>query len=145
MKFKVLIKTSETVEAVSLVPAPTFSYQIEGPRLNLDAFFQAYLGNKEVIFPPFNWDLVSPFTRKVLKALKTIGFGQSCTYHELASQIDLPKGARAVGQALGRNPFPLLLPCHRVLAKQGIGGFSAGLEIKQQLLIYEKILTSRKY
>lgn len=88
--------------------------------------------------PLLDWSNVTSFTRTVLDALQTLPFGVTCTYGELAAQIGSPKGARAVGNALGLNPFPLLLPCHRVVARNGLGGFSAGgLKVKQALLSYE--------
>jgi methylated-DNA-[protein]-cysteine S-methyltransferase len=59
------------------------------------------------------------------------------TYSELAGKIGC-KGARAVGNALGKNPIPIIIPCHRVVAKKGIGGYSAGIEIKIRLLELEK-------
>ncbi len=81
-----------------------------------------------------------PFTQKVLKQLQKVPFGQSTSYAELAAQVKSPKAARAVGNACGANLFPLLIPCHRVLAAGGkLGGFSCGAEIKKRLLAFEKI------
>jgi methylated-DNA-[protein]-cysteine S-methyltransferase len=68
-----------------------------------------------------------------------IPYGQSRSYAELASLIDKPKAARAVGNALGANPIAILIPCHRVIASDGtLGGFGGGLPVKQYLLALEK-------
>ncbi len=78
------------------------------------------------------------FTEKVLSKLQEIPFGSTMTYMSLAYAIDNPKAARAVGNACGMNPFPLLIPCHRVIHTNGtLGGFSSGLEIKRRLLDFE--------
>lgn len=81
---------------------------------------------------------VSDFTRHVLKGLLDIPRGQVITYKTLADKIGQPKAVRAVASALGRNPLPVLIPCHRVVAAQGgIGGYAFGLEAKKYLLALE--------
>lgn len=83
---------------------------------------------------------VPPFHRRVYEAARAIAPGRTLTYGALARIIGADGAARAVGQALGRNPFPLLVPCHRVLAANGgLGGFSAhgGVETKRRLLDIE--------
>jgi len=80
---------------------------------------------------------LSPFVQKVLFETRKIGYGRTITYSELARNIGC-MGARAAGGALGRNPIPIVIPCHRVVAKNGIGGYSAGLDIKVRLLKLEK-------
>ncbi len=79
------------------------------------------------------------FTRQVLLATCQIPYGSVKTYGELAQNIGCPQGARAVGQALKRNPLPIIIPCHRVLAVGSWGGFTAtgGLEAKKALLRWE--------
>ncbi len=74
------------------------------------------------------------FQHKVWRALLNIPPGTTLSYGELARRLGKPKAARAVGRALGANPVPLLVPCHRVVASSGLGGFSSGLEIKRRLL-----------
>lgn len=82
----------------------------------------------------------SDFEKKVWSALSKIPFGKTMTYGELAAQIGAPKAARAVGQAAGRNPVPLIIPCHRLLAEKGkLGGFSGGIDEKKRLLEHEGI------
>ena len=78
------------------------------------------------------------FEKKVWLALKDIPYGQTRTYKWLAERIGNPKATRAVGQALGRNPIPIVLPCHRVIESDGsIGGYSSGVDIKRRLLDIE--------
>ncbi len=105
-------------------------------------FFQGYL--KKTPLPmklPLEWERVSPFTRKVLCVLqKNVPFGQWISYSSLAHLLGSKKAARAVGNALGANPWPIIIPCHRVLRKdKHIGGFSAGVEVKRFLLKHEGI------
>ena len=86
---------------------------------------------------------LAPFHRRVLELARTIPVGRTCTYGELAKQLGDPSSARAVGEALGRNPVPIIVPCHRVLGASGkLVGFSAhgGLETKRRMLIIEGAL-----
>ncbi|HEX7574951.1 MAG TPA: methylated-DNA--[protein]-cysteine S-methyltransferase [Candidatus Methanoperedens sp.] len=80
---------------------------------------------------------LSPFEQKVLGETKKIKYGRTITYSELAEKIGC-RGPRAVGNALGKNPIPIIIPCHRVVAKKGVGGYSAGIDIKTRLLELEK-------
>ena len=80
----------------------------------------------------------TPFQRRVWEALSRIPFGKTCSYAEIAGTVGCPGGSRAVGQANGRNPIPLIVPCHRVVASDGgLGGYSGGIEIKRWLLAHE--------
>jgi len=105
----------------------------------LDSFF-----NKDLDI--FTIDLdntsLSVFQSEVYHVLRTVPFGRLITYGELARIAGMRGGARAVGGAMGRNPYLLVVPCHRVVAsgnhgKMGLGGFSAGLDIKRELLSFE--------
>ena len=82
---------------------------------------------------------ISPtnFRLKVYQEMQKIPYGKSITYSDLASKVDSPKAFRAVGTACGKNPLPLIIPCHRVKAKSGLGGFTGGLNIKRFLLSLE--------
>ena len=79
------------------------------------------------------------FTRQVLTTLMKIGHGKLLSYGELAARAGSPRAARAVGGAVGRNPIPVIIPCHRVVAANGIGGFGLGLECKRALLAIEGV------
>ncbi len=85
-------------------------------------------------------DAIGPFARQVYETVRKIPAGRTMTYGELAADMNRPTASRAVGQALGRNPIPLIIPCHRVLAiGNKPGGFSAhgGLETKAKMLEIE--------
>jgi len=78
------------------------------------------------------------FDRNVWLALKEVPYGETRTYKWLAEKLGNPAASRAVGQALSRNPIPILLPCHRIIESDGsIGGYSAGSDIKRRLLEIE--------
>ena len=82
--------------------------------------------------------LMTPFAREVLAATARVGFGHLATYGEIASRIGRPKAARAVGAALGSNPIPIVVPCHRVVGAGGrLTGYAGGLPRKEALLRLE--------
>lgn len=86
---------------------------------------------------------VSPFQRRVLLAAARVPAGKLVSYGEIARRIGEPRGSRAVGQALGHNPIPIVIPCHRVVAASGrIGGYTGGLAIKRKLLRLEGSLAA---
>jgi methylated-DNA-[protein]-cysteine S-methyltransferase len=117
----------------------------------LIADIQRYLAGERVDFSAVAVDLddLDPYRRKLYEALRDIGFGRTTTYGELAKILAAEslgasdwEGAREVGEAMGRNPVPIVIPCHRVLAAGGkIGGFSAhgGPTTKQKLLALEGV------
>lgn len=79
------------------------------------------------------------FDQKVWKATQKIPYGQVRTYKDIAKIIGKPQASRAIGNALGRNPIPIIIPCHRVIASNGtLGGYSSGLKIKKMLLLLEQ-------
>jgi O-6-methylguanine DNA methyltransferase len=81
----------------------------------------------------------TPFQKKVWSALAKITYGQTRSYKDMARAIGHPKAFRAVGNANGNNPVPLIIPCHRVIESNGgLGGFGHGLKVKKQLLDFEK-------
>lgn len=79
------------------------------------------------------------FQKEVWNVLLNIPYGESFTYGEVAEKIGNKNASRAVGNAVGKNPILIAIPCHRVFASNGLGGFSAGIEVKKQLLKIEKI------
>ncbi len=100
-----------------------------------------YFAGQRVAFEiPLAWARVTPFQQRVLKVVAAIPYGKALSYGAVASLVGNPKGARAVGGAVGANPWPLVIPCHRVLAhNQGLGGFGSGLAWKEKLLQLENI------
>ncbi|MEV6052638.1 methylated-DNA--[protein]-cysteine S-methyltransferase [Streptomyces sp. NPDC052107] len=89
-----------------------------------------------------DWSLISGFNRQVLRELATgVPYGTVVGYGDLAGRVGQPDGAQAVGAAMGANPLPVVVPCHRVVESDGgIGGFGGGLETKRQLLALEGVL-----
>lgn len=79
------------------------------------------------------------FQERVWLALAEIPYGETISYGVLARRVGRPKGPRAVGQANGKNPIPIIVPCHRVLASNGIGGYGGGLPMKRALLAVEGV------
>jgi methylated-DNA-[protein]-cysteine S-methyltransferase len=82
----------------------------------------------------------TPFQQAVWRALLEIPCGETRTYKQIAERIGRPRAARAVGQAVGANPLPIVVPCHRVVAGDGLGGFGGGLAMKKRLLELERAL-----
>ena len=114
----------------------------EAPLQQLIQLTRDYFNAKPVDFGHLTCELPKPgtFGGKVLRACRSIPFGQTRSYGDLARQIDRADAARAVATALGKNPLPLVVPCHRVTYADGrSGGFSApgGVELKQRMLALE--------
>jgi O-6-methylguanine DNA methyltransferase len=83
------------------------------------------------------------FTQKVLEELKKIPYGEVTSYGRIGKVLGYKNAARAVGQSVGRNPIPIIIPCHRVIREDGsIGGFSMGVGIKEKLLAKEGVICS---
>ncbi len=94
-------------------------------------------GGAERIFK-INWQGISKFARMILKCCGRIRFGEVISYGELAKTAGLPGAARAIGQVMAHNRFPLFFPCHRVVTADGrLGGFTGGVWIKKHLLEFE--------
>ena len=98
-----------------------------------------YLKGEEVYFSKYEPDLsdLTEFEQAVLNEVRKIPYGAIITYSELADRIGSSGGARAVGQALSKNPYPIVIPCHRVVARSGIGGYRGGVGLKKRLLDIE--------
>jgi methylated-DNA-[protein]-cysteine S-methyltransferase len=107
---------------------------------NLSERFNSYFSGRRVDFADkLDFSGATPFQRRVWESTQLIPCGQTRSYQWVAGQIGRPEAARAVGQALGKNPLPIIVPCHRVLASDGgLGGFSGGIEMKKLLLVLER-------
>ncbi len=105
----------------------------------LIARFQAYFaGTKTDFCEKLDLSEGTPFQREVWETARLIGYGETRSYGWIAKNIKKPGASRAVGRALGKNPVPLLVPCHRVVAADGgLCGFAGGLETKKTLLRLE--------
>jgi len=115
----------------------------EAPEAELNGLadrLRRYGRGEPVAFPDsLDLDGVSPFLRAVWEATRDIPRGQTCSYGELAARVGRPGAARAVGQAMARNPWPIVVPCHRVVASDGgLGGYGGGLDMKRRLLSLER-------
>ncbi|MBW2466594.1 MAG: MGMT family protein [Deltaproteobacteria bacterium] len=104
--------------------------------------FNDYFSGKQSNMPieinsPFI-DAGSGFQQRVWQHISAIPYGETITYQRLAELAGSPKGARAAGTACGANPLPIIIPCHRVVANNSIGGFGGGIPLKKSLLALEK-------
>jgi methylated-DNA-[protein]-cysteine S-methyltransferase len=133
------------VVAIRWTPSDADGPPSNGSRLlaeavrQLDAYFAGRLSCFDLPLAPSG----TPFETRVWAAMQAIPYGETRTYGDLAHATD--SGPRAVGRACGRNPIPIVIPCHRVLAKGGLGGYSGGtgLATKQRLLALEGALLPR--
>jgi len=119
-----------------ILEAPT---RLDMVRRELDEYFER---RRTAFDVDIDWALVSPFGRRVLAATAAIPFGEVSTYAKVAAQAGNPKASRAAGNALGANPMPIVVPCHRVLhtGGRGIGSYTGGVHRKEALLRLEGVL-----
>lgn len=109
--------------------------KLDEPRRELDEYFG---GRRRQFELALDWQLMTSFARRVLEATAAIPYGGMSTYKAVATQAGSPRGSRAAGNALGSNPIPIVIPCHRVLHSDGgMGGYTGGLERKRKLLAIE--------
>ena len=111
----------------------------------LDQLGEYFAGSRRDFDLPLEWPRLEPTTAAVLKALIGVGYGETVTYGELARRSGTGIPARAIGSIMAANPWPILVPCHRVVAADGLGGYSGGergheLETKRWLLETEGAL-----
>ena len=118
-----------------VLEAPKF---IEEVRRELDEYFE---GRRQRFDLPLDWTLTRGFVRRVLKATARIDYGNLRTYRDVATSAGSAKAVRAAGNALGSNPMPVVVPCHRVVRTGGgLGGYTGGIERKEYLLGLEGVL-----
>jgi len=114
---------------------------LEPVRRELDEYFS---GRRRAFDLTLDWALVGPFGRRVLRVTAGIPYGAVLSYAEVAADAGSPRGFRAAGNALGANPIPIIIPCHRVLRSGGtLGGYGGGVERKRWLLELEGALPAR--
>ncbi|MFC7216612.1 methylated-DNA--[protein]-cysteine S-methyltransferase [Streptomyces polyrhachis] len=101
-----------------------------------------FAGRRRIFELPLDWSLCTGFNRRVLRELDaTVPFGAVAGYGELAERVGEPGASQAVGRAMGANPLPVVVACHRVVESDGgLGGFGGGLETKRRLLALEGVL-----
>jgi methylated-DNA-[protein]-cysteine S-methyltransferase len=114
--------------------------KLDPVRRELDEYFS---GRRLDFDLPIDWSLTSGFTQRVLRATAKIPYGHVSTYREMASKAGNVRAVRAAGNALGANPIPIVVPCHRILRTGGaLGGYGGGLPRKEFLLRLEGALES---
>ena len=125
---------AELCARVSPRVVETASY-FDAVRQELEEYFH---GQRTRFDLPIDWSLTGGFGRRVLEHTARIPYGDVSTYKEMAAKAGSPRGARAAGNALGSNPIPIVVPCHRVLhSGGGLGGYGGGLDRKEFLLKLE--------
>lgn len=111
--------------------------ELDRERRQFDEYFE---GKRKRFQLPVDIRGGTPFQRRVLEAANEIPFGECACYTDVAERIGRPKAQRAVGNALGKNPVAIVIPCHRVVAASGgMGGYTGGLDIKKVLMEIEGI------
>jgi len=113
----------------------------ESVNLPVTSDLQRYFMGDNVDFSSYDVDLLgfTPFQQEVLTATRSVPWATCITYSQLASIAGRPKAVRAVGNALGSNRMPVIIPCHRIVSKHGPGGYSLGIGLKLELLRLESI------
>lgn len=121
----------------------TVEYDTSSPGrfTDLTRRLKAYFNGHKVSFTDeLDLSETTQFQKKVWRAAKLIPYGETRSYGWLADKVGKPGAARAIGQALGKNRLPIIVPCHRVISSDGsLGGFSGGLDMKRRLLRLEAI------
>jgi methylated-DNA-[protein]-cysteine S-methyltransferase len=135
----------ESVESVLERLAQSLSPRIVQAPASLDLLKREleeyFAGRRHQFGIPLDWSLTGPFGRRVLKMTAAIPYGGHLSYAEVAAEAGSPRGARAAGNALGANPIPIVIPCHRVLRSGGVlGGYGGGPDRKRWLLELEGAL-----
>jgi methylated-DNA-[protein]-cysteine S-methyltransferase len=135
--------TDQILESLALRISPRV---LEAPaaldaiRRELDEYFSGARRDFEL---KLDWKLIGGFARNVLSATSTIPYGSLSSYGAVAAEAGSPSGSRAAGNALGSNPIPIVIPCHRVLRGSGeLGGYAGGAERKHWLLAHEGALST---
>jgi methylated-DNA-[protein]-cysteine S-methyltransferase len=112
--------------------------RLDEPRRELDEYFG---GHRKEFDLAIDWSILRGFTLKVLRETARIDFGELRSYAEVATAAGSPRAVRAAGNALGANPMPVVVPCHRVVRTSGaLGGYTGGVERKEFLLHLEGVL-----
>lgn len=119
---------------------PQARFAAEGELTEIGDRLRRYFAGQAVSFDDLTLDMsqAAPFQQRVWEVTRAIPRGQTRTYGEIARQVGSPHAARAVGQAMAHNPWPVIVPCHRVLGSDGrLTGFGGGLEMKRRMLEME--------
>lgn len=135
-----IVFDNETIIRIELNAAPasdamTITENVIRLRNELDDYF----AGRHPTFTLPDISIGTPFMQRVWRELTHIPYGETVSYADLAAKVGSPNGYRAVAQACKRNPYPIIIPCHRVVASHGgIGGYAGGISMKEMLLSHEK-------
>lgn len=130
-----LVRLDLAQEDVHAKPPDDVRQLLDDGEVQLNEYLQ---GRRRTLTLTLDWTGATEFSKRVWQAARQIPFGQVISYSALAKEIGSPKAQRAVGHALGSNPLPIFVPCHRVLRSDGgLGGFGLGLDVKRALLALE--------
>ncbi len=140
IKFVNVVLKDEIVVRVTFSDNPFYENVQSHTAKSLKSDLERYFRGERVDFGSYDVGLseLSNFVKVVLDEVRGIPYGTTVTYKEIAER--LKTSPRAVGQALKKNPAPVIIPCHRVVAKGSLGGFSSGVEIKRELLKLEGVI-----
>lgn len=105
---------------------------------DIEPKLERYMSGERVVFDaPVDLSDMTAFQQRMIRAIRSIGYGETVTYTELAEHVGKPDAARPVANACGVNPVPIVIPCHRVVGQAGLGGYRYGRAVKQRLLALE--------
>jgi methylated-DNA-[protein]-cysteine S-methyltransferase len=135
-------RVSRGLAGYAIQPGDPASRTVE--QMSVEQIAQYLRGERREFDLPLDLTGASSEARTVLEVLRALApYGKMITYGELARHSDCAGGAREVGQIMARNPIPLVIPCHRVVASTDLGGYGGGLELKRRLLRLEGALTEQ--
>jgi methylated-DNA-[protein]-cysteine S-methyltransferase len=135
---------STEAKALEKLPAASAIAPQPPPGLDIDALIDKlrhyFEGKSTTFYEPLDPTLGTDFQRRVWAITRAIARGQTRTYGQIAREVGAPGAARAVGQSMARNPWPVIVPCHRVVGHDGsLTGFGGGLDMKQRMLEMERV------
>ncbi|MCI0382127.1 MAG: methylated-DNA--[protein]-cysteine S-methyltransferase [Chlamydiae bacterium] len=145
-KIRVIVECENlSIKRVVLTPFSSFDLLFQGKLPKEDEekvlkWLHHYSNGKQTpINFPLSLNHLTPFSQLVLRKLQTLEFGKKLAYSALAKEVGKPKSARPIGRICHINPFPLFIPCHRIIAANGkLGGFGFGESLKSELLSFER-------
>jgi methylated-DNA-[protein]-cysteine S-methyltransferase len=130
------VSWGKAVHPSALLPSGAAREWAEQGRYELEEYLA---GRRRRFYVPLDWRRVSGFQQTVLEALLSVPYGETVSYRQVAEMSGRPAAVRAVGNALHNNPWPIIVPCHRVVRSSGdLGGYGGGIEIKRWLLKEER-------
>lgn len=137
--------TGETLRGISFKKPKEMLKRGRAPSLIKEELKEYFEVGREKFTQTIGFTRGTEFEKKVWLSLREIPYGETRTYKWLAERVNRPAACRAVGQALSRNPIPIVLPCHRIIESDGsIGGYNSGVDIKRRLLEIEYYKTLAK-